>query len=551
MPNLGPLIRNSNAVKNAILNTVVAAGTTPDRMPVYKTPAQYGMEYKDVDIVASDGIRLSAWEIVRPDTRKLAIVNHPLMCNRYGTSKGVDDVPVEFLPMVRHLYVAGYSIITYDQRAQGESDGNMGDKLRGPTECVGGSGAEEWKDVIGVLNYVKANWPEHDVALVGQCMGANSMFKLFTEQPAAFDGINIKCFAALQPTRSNQMRGRMTLLKLGMDIAEDAGKLQVEKHGFAGVDCVVHAPDVKVPTLVAGMKADVYAGDDKGHDLQLIFDALTVEKRLLFFGPGTDLPYGKGLRFEGYGFYNHHPEPLVDFLNSFTGPPSPPPPGGVPVSPVMEKMEEKADHPTCQQCGVAFGMTRRPHRCRQCGQVICSKCGCKKVDRERACIPCWTHAEVEEMNKGCAEVLETKVESSIDIDAPASVVWSIFAADGLNIHTWCSSTKSIEGDLREGGQIVVKFKFAGLDFEVPHTVRNFEEGVQWNWSDEIDHGIVNNHTYRVEAIDDTHCRFFNNDELTGGVQVVRYGCMREMTTSYEQFNEELKAEAEKRFAAAA
>lgn len=155
------------------------------------------------------------------------------------------------------------------------------------------------------------------------------------------------------------------------------------------------------------------------------------------------------------------------------------------------------------------------------------------------------------MNKGCAEVLETRLESSIDIDAPASVIWSIFAADSLNIHTWCSSTKSIEGDFREGGQIVVKFKFMDLDFEVPHTVRNFEDGVQWSWSDEIDHGIRNNHLYRVEAIDDTHCRFFNNDELTGGNQVIRYSILREMNDSYNQFNEELKAEAEKRFAASA
>lgn len=342
MPNLGPLIRNSSTVKNAILGGVVKAGTEPDRMPVWRTPAHYGMEFRDVSIAASDGIRLSAWEIVRPDTRRLAIVNHPLTCNRYGTSKGVDDVPVEFLPMVRHLYVAGYSILTYDQRAQGESDGNKGAKQLGPTECVGGSGAEEWKDVIGVLNYVKENWPEHEVVLVGQCMGANAIFKLFTEQPTAFDGVNVKCFAALQPTRSNQMRGRMTQIKVGVNLAEDAGKLQVELHGFAGVDCVANAPDVRLPTLVAGMKADIYAGDNgEGDDMQAVFDALTVEKRLLFFGPGTDKPFGKGLRFEGYGYYNYHPEELVDFLDTYTGGGAPPPPGGIPVSPAWPQQEKK------------------------------------------------------------------------------------------------------------------------------------------------------------------------------------------------------------------
>ena len=54
------------------------------------------------------------------------------------------------------------------------------------------------------------------------------------------------------------------------------------KVGFKGVDCAEHAPDVKVPILIAGMKADVYAGDDKEIDVQKIFDAVTTEKpRLL------------------------------------------------------------------------------------------------------------------------------------------------------------------------------------------------------------------------------------------------------------------------------
>lgn len=154
------------------------------------------------------------------------------------------------------------------------------------------------------------------------------------------------------------------------------------------------------------------------------------------------------------------------------------------------------------------------------------------------------------MDKGCGEVLETKIATSIDIDAPASVVWSLFQ-DGMNIHSWSSSMQTMEGDLREGGQVIVNFKFMGLDFTVPHTVQNFKDGVQWSWSDEIDHGIRNNHLYRVEVVDETHSRFINNDELTGGNQVIRYGILRDMTVSYDQFNAQVKAEAEKRFAQAA
>mmetsp|Transcript_49969 Transcript_49969/g.99507 ORF Transcript_49969/g.99507 Transcript_49969/m.99507 type:complete len:121 (+) Transcript_49969:268-630(+) len=78
------------------------------------------MQYKDVSIESVDGIRLSAWEIVQPGN-KLAIINHPLTCTRYGCVKGLDGVPVEFLPMVKALFDAGVSIITYGQRGQGET----------------------------------------------------------------------------------------------------------------------------------------------------------------------------------------------------------------------------------------------------------------------------------------------------------------------------------------------------------------------------------------------------------------------------------------------
>jgi len=400
-----------------------------------------------------------------------------------------------------------------------------------------------------VMKYIKANWGGHDVALVGQCMGANSIFKAYTVAPEAFDGVNVKCFAALQPTRSTQMRGRMTKLKLGVDVSQEAGKLQEEKFGFPGVDCVLHAPDVKVPVLVAQMKKDVYinnlSGEATENDAQSIFDAIKTEKKLLFFGPETNHPFGNGLRFEGYSFYNYHPEPLIEFLNSYMGGPSPTKP--VTMEKKRVKMEKDEDHANCQGCNVAFGFPRpRRHHCRVCGKVLCSSCASKQVGRERACLPCWTAAEVEKMNN-TGEATDTKFETCVEIDAPASVVWGLFK-DGKNISSWSTSLQSIEGELKEGGQVTVNFKALGLDFSVPHTVRNYEEGVQWSWSDEIDHGITNNHLYRFEAIDATHTRFINNDELTGGDPVLRYSVLRDMKLSYEELNEQVKNEAEKRYA---
>jgi len=167
-------------------------------------------------------------------------------------------------------------------------------------------------------------------------------------------------------------------------------------------------------------------------------------------------------------------------------------------------------------------------------------------------LPCWVHAEVEKMNASGAKEIQTKFETSIEIDAPVDVVWNLFVElEGKNIHSWSSSLQSIDGEIKEGGEVTTNFKFMGLDFSVKHIVKQFEQGVQFAWSDEIDHGISNNHLFRFEKVDDTHCRFVNNDELTGGDPVIRYGVLREMKAVYEQQNEEVKAEAEKRHEAAA
>jgi len=305
--------------------------------------------------------------------------------------------------------------------------------------------------------------------------------------------------------------------------------------------------------LIAGVKADVYAGDDKENDIQKIFDAVTTEKKLLFFGPGTDLPFGNGLRFEGYSYYNYHPEGLLEFLDSHMGGRTPAQKTGeetggykpASAAPTMV-MEKDEDHATCQECDAKFStvtMRKRRHHCRVCGRVLCYNCSSKKVGGERACLPCWVHAEVEKMNS-TGKTTPTESETSIDIDAPASVVWNLLAVT-KDKSSWSTSMQSIDGDIKEGGQVTINFKFMGLDFAVPHTVCNFEDGVQWSWCDEVDHGISLDHLYRVEAIDATHSKFINNAKLTGGNQVVRYSVLREMEKSFEEFNEQVKTEAEK------
>lgn len=83
------------------VNQIVKMRVSPKRLSNPKNPSDYGMNYKSVDIITADKVRLSAWEIPAPTkSNKTIILNHPLTCTKYGSVEGLDGVSVEFLPMV-------------------------------------------------------------------------------------------------------------------------------------------------------------------------------------------------------------------------------------------------------------------------------------------------------------------------------------------------------------------------------------------------------------------------------------------------------------------
>lgn len=82
------------------------------------------MAYTDTNIITPDGVRLSAWEILAPTrSDKTIIMNHALGATRHGAVEDLDGVLVEYPPLVKHLHDAGYDVVMYDHRGQGDSDG--------------------------------------------------------------------------------------------------------------------------------------------------------------------------------------------------------------------------------------------------------------------------------------------------------------------------------------------------------------------------------------------------------------------------------------------
>jgi dienelactone hydrolase len=300
------------------VNQIVKMRVSPKRLSNIKNPSDYGMNYKLVDIITPDKVRLSTWEIpAQSESNKTIILNHPLTCTKYGSEEGLDGVSVEFLPMVKHLNDNGYNVVMYDHRGQGESDGGFGKTVQG-CEAPVGAGVTEWQDVVGALNYVK-NHPEFkddSLVLLSQCMGANATFLAWSKEPELFNNSNVKCIVAIQPTISYNMIDRMIMLKTQMNLADKIEAKQKELVGYGFAQSVNDIKSLTVPVLFTQVRKDQYTFDEKTgeNDIEEIIAACPTEKELIWIGSKEAKPFGTDKRFDGYGYFNKYPEELLDFL---------------------------------------------------------------------------------------------------------------------------------------------------------------------------------------------------------------------------------------------
>jgi hypothetical protein len=110
-----------------------------------ETPADYGAEYRDVRIPAADGVTLAGWFILPQAPNRAAImVLHGSAANRLQSRWHVEA-----------LARAGYGVLTYDQRALGESTGTQQS-----------AGWLDARDVPYVVDFLQAQ-PEVDPARIG------------------------------------------------------------------------------------------------------------------------------------------------------------------------------------------------------------------------------------------------------------------------------------------------------------------------------------------------------------------------------------------------
>jgi fermentation-respiration switch protein FrsA (DUF1100 family) len=123
-------------------------------VPVEESPALFGLEYEDVSFPSmADNLTLGGWYLPAEDSQQIIIMIH-------GEGYHRADPTIKMLDIASGLVEHGYSVLMFDLRGHGESEGS---KKSG--------GYYEKRDLLGAVEYAKGRGFE-DIGVLGFSMGA-------------------------------------------------------------------------------------------------------------------------------------------------------------------------------------------------------------------------------------------------------------------------------------------------------------------------------------------------------------------------------------------
>jgi pimeloyl-ACP methyl ester carboxylesterase len=282
------------------------------RQPIITTPKDYGLDYEDVEFQSTDGLALKGWFIPARPTNddgpdKVIIVTHPMTFNRHGfVVKNQGWLPlfktdVDLLQIAPALHKEGFSLLMFDFRNHGESDGG-----------ITGAGLNEYQDVLGAIEYVKSRPSLRDpqIGFFSFCMGANSTIVALSKGGDLVK--DIKFLVAIQPVSSYAffpcyMKDLYTPLSLYLIPIVDRIVQWRGGHAFAEMSPLEYAKDVKSPTLYVQAREDRWTEPE---DVQGFCDATPGQKELWWIE-------GPMRRFETYNLVCKDPSRLIAFAQKW------------------------------------------------------------------------------------------------------------------------------------------------------------------------------------------------------------------------------------------
>jgi len=156
-----------------------------DRSTADETPADYGLKYEEVSLVAADGLRLAAW-YVPSQNGAVIIIQHGFKSNR-------GDVLKEAEVFARH----GYGALLMDLRGHGDSEGDLIT-----------FGLLEMQDMEAGYQYLLTR-PEVDperIGIIGNSMGGSVVINYAAQNPQIKAVVGHSAFSSLQDTVETGVR---------------------------------------------------------------------------------------------------------------------------------------------------------------------------------------------------------------------------------------------------------------------------------------------------------------------------------------------------------
>lgn len=129
--------------------SVFLTGRHPQQ--VFSSPAEYGLEFEDIEFKTVDQVRLRGWWIPAENSERTVIVLHGYL--------GSMDPDLKYAPA---LHQAGFNILMFDFRAHGRSEGKM-------TTL----GALEVQDLQAAIRYAQSRG-SRQFSLLGFSMGGRT-----------------------------------------------------------------------------------------------------------------------------------------------------------------------------------------------------------------------------------------------------------------------------------------------------------------------------------------------------------------------------------------
>lgn len=125
-----------------------------ERVPVESTPADFGIEYVNVEFSSQDGLMLRGWWLEGEDGEPVIVVVHGSEGNRAHPAD-------RNLGITSDLVNHGYSVLMFDMRGHGESEAKHIS-----------AGYYERYDVLGAVDYIRQSGIETKIGILGLSMGA-------------------------------------------------------------------------------------------------------------------------------------------------------------------------------------------------------------------------------------------------------------------------------------------------------------------------------------------------------------------------------------------